>query len=604
MIWTASKRHLTLACLLAVCVLAVFGRGVFHQFVNFDDNLFIVNNSRLWNEPAPGFLTWAFTSTEHGTWHPLTWFSHRLDAQVFGLWPGGHHLTSVILHAVTAAALFLTLLRLTGTTWRSLLVAALFALHPLHVESVAWVSERKDVLSGLLFTVTLLAYSRYARKPKLGRYLVLTGLFVLGLMSKPMVVTLPVVLLLLDWWPLGRLPGVRPAERLTAPPQRSWALILEKLPLLALSGVVSGVTYWAQQSYGAVNDLEAISFHERLLNAVVSYGTYLVKTAWPSRLAFLYPLRSQTPPLEALAAGAVLALFTAGALLNARRRPWLFTGWIWYLVTLVPVIGLVQAGKQAMADRYTYLPLTGIFIAIVWGTAPRVSSLVSGRLARAAALILLAALGARSFIQTGYWRDSFTLTRRALAVTTGNAVAHNKLATALLETGNQQEAILEFEEAIRADPNHALAKFNLGALLVQRGELSRAEPLIRQALALDPKNAQGWSNLGTILLRTRGPELALPCLLRAIQLKPDYAYASFNLGATYLALGRYEEAAEALRSGLREAPGDARAHNALGLALRGLGRTVEAAREFSAALQLDPGFTEARANLRRNPPAP
>jgi Flp pilus assembly protein TadD len=598
---TVDKRSLVLSCLLVFAVLAVFGRGIFHQFVNFDDNLFIVDNSHLWDESASGFLDWAFTSTEHGNWHPLTWFSHRLDADVFGRWPGGHHLTSVILHALSAAALFLTLLRLTGTTGKSLFVSSLFALHPLHVESVAWVSERKDVLSGLLFTLTLLAYTRYVRKRDLGSYLTVAGLFALGLMSKPMVVTLPIVLLLLDWWPLGRLSVPPPTGGLAGFFRRNRALVLEKLPLLALSGVVSGITYWAQQSYGAVNDLEAISVKERLLNAVVSYGTYLAKTAWPSRLAFFYPLRSHTPPLEALAAGGVLALLTAGAVLTAKRRPWLFTGWFWYLVMLAPVIGVVQVGTQSLADRYTYLPLTGIFIAIAWGAAPRVSGLASGRIALPAGLALLAALGTLSFIQTGYWRDSFALTRRGLAVTTANAVAHNNLAAALLETGNQQEAILHFEEALRIDPNHAQAKFNLGALLLKRGDLRRAEPLIREALALDPKNSQGWSNLGNILLRTGRAELAVPCLLQAIRLRPDYALASFNLGATYLALGQHEDAIEAFRAGLRHAPNDARAHKALGGVLRDLGRTAEASREFAEAVRLDPGAAEATTDRRRNP---
>ena len=430
---------------------------------------------------------WAFSTGACGNWHPLTWMSHALDCQIFGLNPVGHHLVSVALHAANAALLFLALHALTGAVWRSAAVAALFAVHPLHVESVAWVAERKDVLSTFFGLLALLAY---ARDKRLG----VIATFALSLMSKPMMVTLPFVLLLLDRWPLDRWSG-------TVPPA---ALIREKLPLFAMAGASCVVTVLVQQKGGAVQPLEFVSPATRLANAAVSYVAYLAKAFWPVSLAPLYPLAKSIPVGTTIGAVAILTAVTVGVLLARKSAPYLAAGWLWYLGMLVPVIGIVQVGVQSIADRYTYLPLAGIFVMVVWGAVDLAARAAIPRAVPAtAAALALAACAVLTWRQVPRWRDSVTLFEHTLAVTSGNYIMHCDLGIVLLRDNRIDEGVAHLEEARRIRPDHAPTLSALGVVAVSRGRLDEAEALFRAALRSNPHFSGAQQNLRKVL-ETRG----------------------------------------------------------------------------------------------------
>ena len=438
-----SALWVSLALLAAVLIL--YGRVTGHAFINLDDDEYITQNSRVLDGLTWQGVRWAFTTTSCGNWHPLTWLSHMLDAELYGDRPGGHHLTSVLLHALNAALLFLALLRLTQDLWPSAAVAAFFAVHPLRVESVAWAAERKDVLSGLFFLLTLLAYADYARRRTRGRYSLVFASLALGLMAKPMAVTAPFVLLLLDVWPLGRL-------RLVRGPQQGKPLagpaFLEKLPLVALSAASCTVTLLAQRRGGAVSSLREVPFGARIANAAVSYFSYLRKMFWPHDLAVFYPhpavVSTGTSAATAVALSLLLLVVSILSLRAVRRRPYVLVGWLWYVGTLLPVIGLVQVGRQSMADRYTYVPMIGVLLVLAWGARdlvgrhPRMRALVVG-----AGAVALAGSMAATWAQLGYWRDGIVLYQRALEVTTGDSVIHTNLGATLADRGRYREAIAE-----------------------------------------------------------------------------------------------------------------------------------------------------------------
>jgi hypothetical protein len=432
-------------------------------------------------------VAWAFTTLHTGNWHPLTWLSHMLDVELFALNPAGHHLTSLLLHTANSLLLLSLLVRLTGFLGRSLAVALLFGLHPLHVESVAWVAERKDLLAALFWLLALGAYARYARAPGPGRYLLLTALFVLGLLAKPMVVTLPLVLLLLDVWPHQR-PATVPRSRLVA----------EKLPILALSLASAGVTLFAQRAGGALNPHDAATLPMNIGNALLAYLGYLQKMLWPTRLAVLYPFDPLTvTPGRVAGAAAVLAAVSVLVLGQRQSRPYLAFGWLWYLVTLLPVIGLVRVGAQAMADRYTYLPLIGIFIALVWGGADLTAGLRRAPVLQVTAVALaVAACAVLTRAQLRHWRSSLELFRHTVAVTENNWVAHHNLASDLLRARAVDEAIGHYREALRLNPRYVSAYLNLGIVLRERGELDQAIACFRAAVAVDPAAAAARMNLG------------------------------------------------------------------------------------------------------------
>ncbi|HBB15551.1 MAG TPA: hypothetical protein DCZ97_00595 [Syntrophus sp. (in: bacteria)] len=574
---------------LSILVLIAYWGVTGNGFVNYDDQAYVSWNRHVQKGLTLEGIAWAFTTTSVSNWHPLTWLSLMLDLELYGMNAGGYHWTSVVLHMATGLFLFLVLIRMTGQLWRSGVVAGLFLIHPLHVESVAWVAERKDVLSGLFWMSSMWGYARYVEKPLVGRYLWVVLFFVLGLMSKPMVVTLPFVLLLLDYWPLGRM------ERGTVV-----RLLYEKAPLFFLSAASSVITFIAQKEGEAVASLQHLPFTDRLGNAVVAYATYLVKTILPYDLAIYYTHPGRWPVGEILFALALLLLITVLFVMRSRRSPYLAVGWFWYLGTLVPVIGLVQVGGQAMADRYTYLPLVGIFIAIVWGfaelltvgryrmmigSATRKTCIVGGdercnkkqisSLPGSAALwagsitsglvivVVMTALICMTQIQVGYWKSSITLFSHALRVTKDNFQAHNNLARALTDEKRYQEAQDHYLASIRISPSYMPPYVNLGLMQMELGML----------------------------------EEAMICFSEALKIKPGDGDALFAIGNLYLKKGLWDKAIVQYRMALNEKPSDSTLHNNLGLALTRRGDVDQAIRSYQTAIQLDPEHAGAHNNL-------
>jgi tetratricopeptide (TPR) repeat protein len=586
---SGSRVALTLAAAMVVATLAVFWPVTRQGFINIDDNVYVVDNPRVREGLTWRGVVWAFSNdSAMANWHPVTWLSHQLDVSLFGLRPGRHHLVSLLLHAANAL-LFLFLFRnLTGALWPSLTVAAIFALHPLHVESVAWIAERKDVLSTFFWLMALAAWLRQVRRPAAAVSLAATALFALSLMAKPMGVTFPFVLLLLDWWPLGRwrLGSAAPLFR-------------EKLPLFVLSAIASLIAVATQSAAGAVGRLELLPFPVRLTNAVVSYVAYLGKMVWPSRLAIYYPHPGGGWPWwQPALAALLLASLTAVAIREARRRPWLVTGWLWYAGTLVPVIGLVQVGSQAMADRYTYVPLVGVFVAVSWEAASLVRAHPGLRPAAAAlGVLMVVALLWLTGAQVARWRDNRTLFSHALAVTSGNFQAHSGLGIALSMEGRKEEAIDHYREALRLRPEFPPALKNLSVELAALGRLDEAESYAREAVRLEPDRAAALNNLGSILERRGQSAAAMALFEAALKLDPGQGLAHNNLGLVLSHAGRHREAEAHYRDALRLDPGLAAAHNNLALTLEATGRAREAVEEYRQALRLEPGSSEFNNNL-------
>jgi tetratricopeptide (TPR) repeat protein len=579
-----------LICLtLLMATFAVYAQVRHFDFVNLDDSSYTSGNPHVRRGITAEGLGWAFTSGDAANWFPATWISHMLDCQLFGLASGWHHVTSVAIHGLAALLLFAFLRRATGARWPSALVAFLFAVHPLHVESVAWVAERKDVLSAFFWFLTMWAYVRYTERPGWGRYVPVLVAFCLGLMAKPMIITLPFALLLLDVWPLRRL--------------RFPAILWEKAPLLALSLAVSVITYLAQQRAGAVKALSAFALGLRLENALVSYAIYIIRMFWPVRLAVFYPYPRHIPVWQASLAGLMLAGASVMVVRLHRSRPYLATGWFWYLGTLIPVIGLVQVGAQARADRYTYIPMVGLSIMVAWGLAevahhPRVKPL-------AVALMSLACLvcAVLAWYQVQHWRNSETLFRHALEVTTDNAVAHDNLANYLMNVpGGLPEAVGHLEAALRIDPDSVPAHTGMGSALASMpGRLPEAFPHFQAALRLAPDWPIAHDELGSALMKAgRLPE-AIAEFTTALRLDPDYADAHFNLGVALSQVpGRIPEAIDEYQAALRIQPGHAQAQLNLGNVLAGLpGRVAEAIEAYQAALRIRPDYAEAHYNLGR-----
>jgi tetratricopeptide (TPR) repeat protein len=538
----------------------VFGQTLRHDFVNFDDHVYVYENPLVVRGLSTEGIIGAFTQTHALNWHPLTTLSHMLDCQLYGLKAGGHHLTNVILHTISVLLLFLVLKQLTGALWQSAVVAALFAIHPLHVESVAWVAERKDVLSAVFFVLTLAAYARYARAPSIPRYLLVALLFACGLMSKPILVTLPFVLLLLDYWPLSRLEAQKSEAG-----SRLRRLIAEKLPLFALSTCSCLVTLFTQRQ--GPNPIDQLPFLWRLNNTFVSYVTYIGQMLWPVRLAVFYPHpNDRLPLLEVTMAIAFLVGVSLLVIYLRRTKPYLITGWFWYLGMLVPVIGLVQVGEQAHADRYTYLPQIGLYIIIAWSVGDLLLESTS-RACRAlvgiAAAIIIVSLSARARGQTSYWKNSETLWNHTLAVTSDNDVAHNNLGFVFLRRGELDKAILEFQAALDIRSRSTQTHYNLGAALIQ-------------------------NNMGNAFARKQLLDEAIDHLQEAVRLRPDYADAYFNLGTVLFQQGRIDQAITQWRKALAIRPTDAEAHRNVASALRRQGNVQEAIAEYEQALNITP----------------
>ena len=584
--WT----DLWICLLLLGATLAVYSQVRRYDFVNYDDPEYVIKNVHVRAGLTAGGLVWALTSFDAANWFPLTWITHMADTQFFGLESGWHHLTNVWLHAIDALLLFVALKRMTGARWPSAFVAFLFALHPLHVESVAWVAERKDVLSAFFWFLTLWCYARYVERPGVGRYLAVALAFCLGLMAKPMIVTLPFALLLLDLWPLGR--WRRDAAR---------RLLLEKAPLLALAAGASVVTFLAQRSSGAVAPLAGIPVALRLENALVSYLRYIGDMFWPADLAVLYPFPRTLPVLEAVASGLALAGVSLLVARQFRARPYLVVGWCWYLGTLAPVIGLVQVGTQSHADRYTYVPMIGLSIMLAWGAAELV-----GRRPRARKAVVAAAVAACSaclavtWFQIQYWASTETLLLHALDVTSGNFILRHNLADYYLEHNRNEEAREQEAEAVRINPAYQEARLDLGLALSLLGRPGDAEVEYRRALEQPLEGKQVYlahSGLGAALAAQQRTTEALPELDLAVRLNPESAEAHYNLGTALAALGRNQEAASELSAAIRLDPGDVEAHYRLAVALAAQGKRNESASEFAAVAQLRPDDAVSQRNL-------
>ena len=576
-----------LGTVLAALTLAVYAQVVHHDFVNWDDPVYVVQNRVVSRGLSLDGVAWAFTHRHSATWHPITSLSHMLDCQLWGLWPGGHHLTSVLLHVCATLLLLGLLSATTGEPAPSAFVAGVFALHPLRAESVAWVSERKDVLAAVLWMGTLWLYARWASRPSGRRYAAVVVTFVLALMAKPMVVTLPLVLLLVDVWPLARLVPLR---------QR----IVEKLPLVALAGAASLVTFVAQARAGGVASLAKVGVADRLANVTVAYAWYLEKTLWPSGLAVFYPLRLPIPMWRVALCGLFVAGVTAAAWRARRTRPWVFVGWLWYLVALVPVLGLVRVGEQAVADRYTYLPGVGLSLMVAWSgmELARRRPAMKPVLRTAAAAVLLG-LAAASWVQVGYWRNDFTLYEHALAVTGDNYVAHTNLGTALLAANRVPEALEHYREALRIDPTAAQAHANVGVALATSGDTAAALEALQRALALDDRDAANHVRMADLLAGQGRLAEAVAHYRAAAALEPTSATVHANLGFLLAAQGNLGEAVDHYARALRADPNLAAAHNNLGLALESLGRRDEALQHYARAVELAPADPQNRLNYAR-----
>jgi tetratricopeptide (TPR) repeat protein len=598
------RRWKIIACLfLVVATLATYGDLRNHQFINYDDQLYVQDNPTVRAGLTLKGLSWAFTTIHAANWHPLTWLSFMVDSQLFGLHPGGFFLTNLLFHIANSLLLFLWLLYLTRTLGCSFLVAALFALHPLHVESVAWLAERKDVLSTFFWLLTMWAYVWYAERPRLGRYLLILVCFGLGLMAKPMLVTLPFVLLLLDYWPLGRLslkgPGLAAASPKPGPGVALQRLVWEKSPLLVMSALSSAITFYAQKEAGATWNLQNLPISQRLANAMVAYVSYLGKMFWPAHLGVLYPLAGHNPPIwQAPAAGLALAVLTLGALRQARRHPYLLVGWLWYLGTLLPVIGLVQVGMQAMADRYTYVPLIGLFIVVAYGMADLGARWRAPRfLLPVGAGVVLSALMICTWMQVSYWRDSIPLYEHTLKVARRNPLIHNNLGLALAQQGKLDQAMAHYDEALRLDPDYPRPHNNLGLALAQQGKMEQAMAQYAEALRLAPDYAAAHNNLGLALARQGKWEQAMAHYAEALRLDPDDASAHHKLGLALDAQGKMEQAMAHYAEALRLDPDDAEAHHNLGLDLAAQGKWEQAVAHYAEALRLNPDYAEAHNNL-------
>ncbi len=587
-----NRKHFYIICFfLALITLASFASVTRCGFINFDDPDYVTENKFVQQGITLDGTIWAFQTGRTGNWHPVTWLSHMLDCQFYGLKPSGHHFTNLLFHIANTLLLFSILRSATGAQWRSALVAALFALHPLHVESVAWISERKDVLSTFFLLLALGNYFRYAKSfantiesptrkfQSQSNYLLALAFFALGLMSKPMLVTLPFLLLLLDFWPL---------RRIQFPPLKINRLILsEKLPFFALSLLSSFVTFFVQKEGGAVSSLVHLSLLPRVANALVSYCRYLGKTIWPLDLALLYPLQ-QWNLWQTLSAAVFLLAITFLAIRTAARRPYFAVGWFWFLGTLVPVIGIVQVGVQSMADRYSYVPLIGLFIALVWGMQELLQK--AGRQVAfilSALAVFACVMATRAQVQ--YWQNAVTIFERALAVTKNNFTAHTNLGVVLGRQGRVAESIQHYRAALKVKPDHGETHYNLANALARIGETTEAITHYQAALKANPNDAQAHNNLA-VVLQTSGTAQEVELHFReAIRLNPDHGEAHFNFAVFLLKQGKAEALPQFLEV-IRLDPANEQAHFQSGILLAGRKQLPASIEHLRTAARLKPGW--------------
>jgi len=584
---------------LTLSTLLVFWQVRNFDFVNYDDDLYVYKNQHILNGLTPDGIIWAFTTPNTGNWLPLTWLSFMLDYQLFGPNPGWMHLINLLLHIVNTLLLFAILKKMTGVLWPSAFVAAAFAIHPMHVESVAWIIERKDVLSTLFLLLTLAAYVSYVRHRGMVRYLLTVLLFASGLLAKPMLVTLPFVLLLLDYWPLDRIGRFQW--------RMLYRLILEKIPFFALAAVSSVITFLVQRSSGAVININALPLQDRVANAFLSYAKYIGKMFWPENITVFYPFDIDSFAFWQVAICALLMIVVSVlAIRFGRKQKYLFVGWFWFVGTLIPVIGLVQSGAQSLADRYTYIPYIGLFIIIAWGLPELLSKWTSASSVESpyrkvvlgvSMVSVLMVIGICSHRQVSFWNNSITLFSHAIEVTQNNYLAHNNLGTAYGSLGRYQDAIESFKQAIRIKPDYAKAHNNLGFAYGKLGCWQDAVEAHKQAIRIMPNYAVAHYNLGTTYGSLGRYQDAVEAYKQAIRIKPDFAEAHYNLGGTYGKIGHWQEAIEAYKQAIRIKPDYADAHYNLGITYGKLGRYQDAIDAYKQAIRIKPDFADAHYNL-------
>jgi protein O-mannosyl-transferase len=619
-IWEDRRRRLILGLclLLAAGVAVVYAQVGGFYFVDYDDPFYVTGNPHVPAGLKLEGIKWAFTTMHAGNWFPLVWLSLMVDSSLFGVRAGGFHLVNIALHIANSILLFWVLRRYTKALWASFFVAALFALHPLHVESVAWVTERKDVLSTLFWLLTMLAYLRYVEVPSVKRYVIICASFAFGLMSKSMLVTLPFVLLLMDYWPLERNGGLK------------W-LIIEKIPLFVLSALVCVITVIAQKGVGAVAKVSLVPWGERIGNALVSYCDYILKTFWPVELAVFYPYPASSIAGWKVAASFVILAGVTIFVIVLRRRRYLLIGWLWYLGTLVPVIGIVQVGAQAFADRYTYMPLTGIFIMLVWFVSDILAQLpLTKKAAGVAGSAIIGVLGVMSFVQTGYWRDTLTLFEHCAAVTPDNVIARKYLGIGFARKGDAESALHEFKESLRFEPNDTRTFYNIGNMLVlldrfdeaieyynrllelkpndadtygalasintAKGQLGQAAELYRKGLRYNSGDAVLHKGFGLLLLRTGRVDDAIKELEQAAKLGSDSSVYC-NLGIAYAAKRQMKTAMECYSKAIRLDPANAEAHYNFGNAYLVQNVPMAASMEYQEAILARPDYANAYCNM-------
>ena len=581
---------------------AIYAQVIGHQFITLDDDAYIKGNVMVNRGVTLAGVAWAFSTFDQGNWHPLTWIAHMMDSQLFGMNAGGHLLVNALIHIANTLLVFWFLFRTTHARWPSALAAALFALHPLHVESVAWAAERKDTLSTFFGLLSLIAYVRYAKGPSIRRYAWVAITLVLGLLAKPMLVTWPFVMLLLDYWPLRRF-DLTPRKEMGT---KLWPLLREKFPLFALVAASAVITTIAQSHGGAVRTFQDFPIALRLTNALVSYVKYLLLTFWPNDLGVYYPYTTAgTPAWQIICAAFLLIGITAFCFFQRKSRPYLVVGWLWFLGALVPVIGIVQVGGQTMADRYFYIPSIGLFIVIAFGLADIARSWrVAPSLRTGIAVVVLLILATLTNAQIHRWSDSFTLFKHTLAVTPPNLMIENDLGSALSSSGLHDEAAVHFEKALEIIPAHydSLlydALLNMGITRFYQNRLPEAIEYCQSALRLRPDAPKAHDLLGMALAMQGHGEAALDEIRHAAELAPNDADIQKDLGVTLARLGRIPESIDHFHEALRLNPYNASAHNNLGLSLLQSGKPGESIPEFEAALRLNPELQGAADNLRR-----
>ena len=622
------KKELSISFILAILAGIIYFQTSGHDFIQYDDLDYIVENNNVRTGLSPENVAWAFTTFHSCNWHPLTWISHMIDVQLFGLNPAGHHLVNVLFHIANSILLFLVLRKMTAALWPSAFVAVLFAVHPLHVESVAWAAERKDVLSTFFWMLTMGAYAFYAARPDLKKYLITLGLFALGLMAKPMLVTLPFVLLLLDFWPLGRWsdsPAVlkrsehsvssvnmkkkrqkksEKSEKIAFQnsfnQRKASTLLVEKTPFFILAALSCILTIIAQQKGGAVSSLETIPLATRLMAAFTAYGAYIQKMICPEGLALIYPYVKIIPLWTFVLSFVLFASATAFSIWVWKSYPPITFGWMWYVGTLVPVIGLIQVGEQALADRYTYIPLVGLFIMIAWGVTSLSARNIALRKAMpAAACFIVAALTTTAYLQVQHWKNDLTLFRHVSESTRDNFTAEFRLGFALSQAGQFEEACQHYSKALRIRPDSDKAHSNLGIALVNRGKTAQALEHFQSALQINPKSTEAHNNAGLVLMQMGNLGSAYAHFEESRRLKPDNPDTLYYLGALLVQTKQFVDAIRNLNDALRLNAGHAPAHNMLGIALASTGQMEEAIVQFRLALQINPDYREALNNLQR-----